>query len=509
MKNTHKIAGAVATVTVFGAFTRLISFLFKIYLSRALGAEALGLYQIALSVFFLFASLSSSGVPLVLSRKTAEYTALGKKGVFSMFTSALIFCTSISVVIALTLSLLGTKIEFLFSNPLACPLFLIMIPALVSTAVECVIRGWFWGDRQFTVFSATETIEETVRILFSVLFLCGVVGALSGVYAITWAFMISDLTVAVILFVIFFARGGKITRPSDIKEILFPSLPVTAMRVCSSLIGTLIAFMLPLRLVTFGMSGSEATASYGRIAGMANPLLFAPNAVIGSLGVVLIPEMSARMAKKDFAGLNKQLTLGINFSCVVCGFFIVAYCALGKEITLLLYNDTVSGEYLQAAAVAMIPSALTQMTQSALNSIGKEYNAFVNYLCGNIIMLSFIYFLPKFIGIYSVAAASFVCTTIIAIMNTVSLKHTTSLDASFVSYAFLSVLIAVPCAFLGEWLNSVLALWIGKYSAIPSAIVACAAYCVVCLVLNVLNVRGIVLQRFGLLKHRQRRNVLP
>ena len=58
MKKAKKVVGAVATVTVFGVFTRLIGFLFKIYLSRVLGAEALGVYQIALSVFFLFSSLS-------------------------------------------------------------------------------------------------------------------------------------------------------------------------------------------------------------------------------------------------------------------------------------------------------------------------------------------------------------------------------------------------------------------------------------------------------------------
>ncbi len=57
VKKSKKIVGAVATVAVFEVFTRLIGFLFKIYLSRALGAEALGLYQIALSVFFLFSSL--------------------------------------------------------------------------------------------------------------------------------------------------------------------------------------------------------------------------------------------------------------------------------------------------------------------------------------------------------------------------------------------------------------------------------------------------------------------
>ena len=147
MKKTKKVIGAVATVTVFGVFTRFIGFLFKIYLSRALGAEALGIYQIALSVFFLFASLSSSGVPLLLSRKTAENNALGENKTFSLFTSALVICTVSSLTLFGLLTLFQSRLTFLFSDVAAHPVFLIMIPALVSSSVYCVIRGWLWGEK--------------------------------------------------------------------------------------------------------------------------------------------------------------------------------------------------------------------------------------------------------------------------------------------------------------------------------------------------------------------------
>ncbi len=496
MKKARKVAGAVATVTVFGVFTRLIGFLFKIYLSRSLGAEALGLYQIALSVFFLFSALSSSGVPLLLSRKTAENNALNENRSFSLFTSALVICLVSSLTLALVLMLAQKHMTFLFSDVAAHPIFLIMLPALVSTSVYCVVRGWLWGEKYFTSFSATETVEESLRILFGVFFLSGIIGSLGGVYAIAWAFTVSDILVAIILFIIFFAKGGRLSRPSQIKEILVPSLPITAMRVCSGLIGTLIAFLLPLRLISAGMTAAEATASYGRIAGMATPLLNAPNAVIGSLCIVLIPELSASMVKNDFDKLNKQISLGINFSFLISGLFIVVYSALGKEITSLLYADSVSGMYLQVATYAMLPVCLSQITQSALNSIGKEYNAFVNYLCGNIVMLSIIYFLPSLLGIYSVAAASFICTSVISVLNVVRLHKTTGLGVDFLKYSLLVLIFTVPCSLLSEWLNSLLSSSLKSFSFIPSALVGVISYCLLCAVTNVLDVRGVVLGRF-------------
>ena len=63
-------------VTGFSVATRLLSFLFKIWMSRTLGAEAVGLYQIAFSVLVLLFSFTA-GAPTVLSRKVAECAARG------------------------------------------------------------------------------------------------------------------------------------------------------------------------------------------------------------------------------------------------------------------------------------------------------------------------------------------------------------------------------------------------------------------------------------------------
>ena len=433
---------------------------------------------------------------MILSRKTAEELALGGNKTFSLFTTALLLCGTAAITEAGILILLGDKLTFLFSDEAAHPVFLIMIPALVSTAVYCVVRGWLWGSKNFVAFSATETVEEALRILFSVFLLSGVFGSLSGVDAIAWAFTITDILVAILLFVLFFAKGGKIEKPSDLRKILLPSLPITAMRISASLIGTLIAFLLPLRLITFGMSGAEATASYGRIAGMANPLLNAPNAAIGSLCIVLIPELSASRVKNDYDRLNKHISLGIRFSFLVSGLFIVLYSSLGKEITTLLYSDSISGEYMQVATFCMLPTCLSQLTQSALNSIGKEYNAFVNYLVGNLFMLSVIYILPKLIGIYSVAAATFLCTLVISVLNLVSLHKATKIGSDFLKYALLVLLFTIPCHFLCEWTCSLLTPFLDKFAFLPAAFIGLCAYAALCVIANVLDIRGILLSRF-------------
>lgn len=434
MKKVAKQAGAVATVTLFGVFTRLIAFLFKIYLSRVLGAEALGLYQIALSVFLLFASLSSTGIPMVVGRRVAEADALGKKDDLSFFTTALIYSFSLSFFIVMILILCGQNLSFLFSEPLACPLFLIMVPALLSTSVYCVVRGWFWGKKLFTAFSFTETLEETLRILFSAFFLSGAIGAVSGATAIAYAFTVSDIIVGVTLLALFFIKGGSLKKPAPLKEVLAPSMPITAMRVLAGAFATLVAMILPARLISSGFTPTEATEAFGRITGMANPLLFVPTTITGSIAVVLLPDVSALAVKKEYRTLNNRIDLGVNFSVLLCGLFMSIYFTLGEEITGFLYDDTLSGKYLSVAAISMLPMCLSQMTQSVLNSIGKEKQTFLTYLAGNIVMLVLIVILPRYIGVYAVAVASVASFGIDGIANSILLHQATGWGKNSVKY---------------------------------------------------------------------------
>ena len=61
----NKTAKSFGIVTGFSIATRLVSFIFKLWMSRALGAEVVGLYQIALSVLLMLFTITA-GAPTVL-----------------------------------------------------------------------------------------------------------------------------------------------------------------------------------------------------------------------------------------------------------------------------------------------------------------------------------------------------------------------------------------------------------------------------------------------------------
>jgi stage V sporulation protein B len=487
----------VAVVTIFSIVTRSLAFIFKIYLSRVLGAEAMGLYQMSLSLFYLFVALSSSGLVTVLSRRVAETKALDPKNTgYALLSSSLVIGLVLTIIIVIILLLCRPYISIFFPDQRAVPIFMIMLPALITTCIYGLIRSWFWGNKDFTAFSITELLEEVLRIGFSVLFVSGIVCGIYGENGIALAFSAADFGVALILTALFFLKGGRLKKPLDFKPLIKPAATLSTMRAFASIIGTIFTIMLPLRLVAGGFSISDATASYGRIAGMANPLLFAPNAIISSLALVLIPEMSASGIKRDNASVNRHIDAGISFAIIVSGVFLVVFASFGEELTLLLFNDSESGEYLRVAAWLLLIMPIHQISSSALNSIGMEKESFISYLISASAMLIIIYFLTPIIGIYAAVIANFVTLILCTIGNLFFLNKRLALSFRFIKPLAFIAGFSFPCILLGKNIHSLLQSISGIFALLAGISSVAILYCVLLSVTELINVKGFLRLRY-------------
>ncbi|MDE6613941.1 MAG: oligosaccharide flippase family protein, partial [Clostridia bacterium] len=279
----RKLFKAFATVTIISVITRLLSFVFKIYLSRKLGAEILGLYQICMSVFMLFACICSSGLPVTLSRITAESDTVGNnKRQFGAVATCLLAGVLITLTIISAILIFPQILNFVFADERCRKIFIIMLPMLLTTCIYAILRGWFWGKKYFGIFSITELVDEILKIIFEVILLEGAILAIQKEYAYAIAMLASDLIVIAIIIVMYFVKKGKISKPTQAKEIAKSATPLTVTRIFGSLMSTFISLILPALLVSkFNLTQSEATAEFGRASGMVMPLIFTPTSIIG------------------------------------------------------------------------------------------------------------------------------------------------------------------------------------------------------------------------------------
>ncbi len=418
----NKTAKSFTIVTGFSIVTRFISFLFKVWMSRALGAEVVGLYQIALSVVLMLLTITS-GAPTVLSRKIAELGATGDlKKQNSLTTASLILGLVVSAVLCGVLYACKSKLGFLFADERCLPLFLIMLPTVITSTLYASFRSWFWGRKNFLAFSSTELLDEIVKIILAVVFATGIVSAITNAEGIAIALMLADCVCVLVLALIFFVSGGRFAKPHGFKELVSRTIPLSATRMITSLTASLTALVIPQMLAQNGMSTALATAEYGRVAGMAFPLIMAPITLVASLSVVLIPDVAELKAKGEMQTVRKKLSSAINFAVLVSSLFFVLYLPLGRHLGVLLFGDEKAGEFVSYCSLLLYPISIAQATTPMLNSLGKEKHTFFISLFGALLIVPCTFFLPKYIGAYAMAVGSGACFLLVSICNLALLK---------------------------------------------------------------------------------------
>lgn len=392
-------------IMAFSIATRLLSFFFKIYLSRRVGAEVLGLVQMAASVFGLFCTIAGSGIPLMLSRKTAELTALKsrEKELHGVMTGAMALSLGITLFLIGGAVIFRNKLTFVFSDGRCVKLFYLILPALVSTVMYQLLRGYFMGKARYFDYSVTELLEEVIKIVACLTFLSNAFITLSDSVAITVAFTVTDYTVMAVLLVLYFIKGGRFARPKGVKELVKSGLPVTGMRVAAGLLTSFIAIALPAALVRNGSTPGEAAAEYGRAVGMAFSLLFAPLSLTGALCVVLLPEAAALAATGKWEDLRQRVNKSILFVFLITVLFYAIFFVLGEHYGELLFKDAKAGRFVAFSAGMVIPAALSGLINTTLNSLGEEKKVFFSFLVSSVLLVLSVLFLPRFIGIYALS----------------------------------------------------------------------------------------------------------
>ena len=74
------ILAGTLLLTATGLFSQVVGFLYRMALSRLIGAETMGLYQLVMPVYSMLMSLTAVGLTVAVSTLSARHHALGDSG---------------------------------------------------------------------------------------------------------------------------------------------------------------------------------------------------------------------------------------------------------------------------------------------------------------------------------------------------------------------------------------------------------------------------------------------
>ena len=499
----------VALVTVFSISEKFLGFLYRIYLSRTIGAEGIGLYQVALSVFALLLTLCCSGVPITVSRLMTKYRAENREDKVQKVISAGLLFTVLVVLPILAVFFIWTdKFEFLFADKRCISIFLVVLPGLIFTSIYSVLRGVFWGDKDFLPYSIIELLEEICMIVVGIILINSATDVYQGAFRAGIAVLCSYVFSFILAFIVFFIRKHKFKNPkSEFKPLLLSSVPITAMRSANSLTSSLVSIILPIMLVQAGLSINNAMSSFGALMGQALPLLYIPTTLIGSFILVLVPEISENFYKKNYFYLKRDIEKSIKFTALLTCVFAPIFLVCGNEIGVLVFSSHECGTHLTACAFLMFFMSLSSITTSMLNSIGLENKTLFYYIIGGLLMLISICVLPNILGIYSLVVGFFALYGLTTILNLKLINKNCVQKPKYKSFLLYSLILILPTALFGIIIKKLILPLLGSFlTLIVSSGLMVIFYILLCVGFNLVSTEFIV-QKFAFKFKRKKQNL--
>lgn len=452
MKVVKSVFKTVSMITFFTIITRVLGFVFRVFLSRKLGAEGIGIYQIASAIIGVFMTLVASGLPLTTAKMVAKLeTDKNRQKKDVVTTSSCVIAILVGIVSSVIL-ILGKNVLFhIIKSELATNIVLIMCPAVIFSAVYAVFRGALWGQNSFFWVSFTEFLEQVIRIVLTFLVIGRMTDMTSSIKAVAHTFSLTCLLSAILVIVVYLISGGRIRfKKQGYKEIIKRSAPITAVRLASSFVQPVTALIIPFLLGLIGYSSSQAIAIYGVVMGMTFPILFAPLSIVGSLSMVLIPKISVLQAKNEYNVIANSIKKSIEFSLFLGVVFVPLFLACGDMIGVVLYDNLRAGVFLQLSSVCIIPLVVNNITNSILNALNLEVKSFANYLWGVLVLLVSLG-LTFVVREYAIVVAYMLSITVTACLNVRTLnKKVAGLKLNILPLLLKYALAILPASILGH-----------------------------------------------------------
>lgn len=497
IKNLFK---SVFVITLFSLILRALGFVMRIIISRELGAEALGVYQISQSFFYVLVTVVASGLPATISHLSARYKVTEDKNAEGSAVAA-------SLIIGIIVSILLEILLLCFKNVIinattkeSWTIILCLSPSILITAIYGSFRGALWGRQKHIQNCFAEIGEQGTRLLLFLILLTTAPSPIIGAIRASVCYTLS-CAVSMLLVIFFYFKGGsKLKSPKNsFKKVLKSSLPITLLHLISSLLQPIISIIVPYELQCAGYTESQAIGLFGIITGMTLPLLTLPDTLIGSYSTALMPEISKSIVIKDKKELENQIKTAITFTLFISFCFVPVYIGAGQNIGSFLFNNTTSGYLLARSSFVMVPMGLNNITQGILNSLDMESKSFKNYILGSIFMIFSIIFLPRYLGVNALIIGLGLSITISSIFNIRMIEKYLETNNLIIKPLFFMTIFAIPSSMFGHFVGGVFNCLVPQFfNLVFSCSASLLCFVLLCIIFNVINISAVInsLKRF-------------
>lgn len=399
MENKDSILKGTALLTGAGIIVKLLGAAYRIPLSRLIGSEGIGLYQMAYPVYLIFLSLSTAGLPIAISKIIAEQSARGnREGIGKTFTAALI--------ILIIMGLCGSMIMFwaapwfaerVVADSRAVYAIRALAPAIFLMSLIAAYRGFFQGQQIMAPSAVSQIIEQFVRVAVALILVCLLLKSGIEYAAAGAAFGASAGGGAGLSFLMFkqwqlkrgafFHHWGKNGESlfGIMKRLIRFALPISVAVILMPLLQTIDSLIVPAKLQSIGYTVGQATSMLG-ILGNAWAVMYLPMVVTSAIAANLVPAVAASNIKEVGREQALKIETGLRMAYLYLIPVAIFLYLFGKTVYQIIYN-TSGIEILSWLAPAVFFLGLEQVSAGILQGLGKPKIPLVNFAAGAVLKI--------------------------------------------------------------------------------------------------------------------------
>ena len=425
--------------------TQLMDFGYRVLLSRMMGAEAMGIYHLVLSVYSVMTSVCLTGLSTASARLSAQYAATGRRELISSLIKRLFFifaALSLSVCILL---LLGDRFisGVVLNEDRTRSGIVFLVPVILLTGVENILKNHFIGVGNVMPEALCETVEMAVRAIAAVLLLYFVrpSSAETAVACVICAMAVSEVFSSCAMLVIFkrSMRGSKAKKfRGELmgRSIASIAVPVAFTSFASNLLSSANNVLVPARLMLGGMDKAEAMSAMGEFFGMTLPMVALPAILIDGLLGILMPTISDHMARGDINAVRRKASKAFLAVIIYIVPALTIMIPLFPDFAKVLYSNYGEYRYIFLLCIWMAVCSVRSVSSVVLTGIGKQGIGALTFIAGSLVQLVFTWSLTAIpgVGMTGVAVGMIVSAVITLAFNLYFIHRFAGLKIMFCSW---------------------------------------------------------------------------
>lgn len=419
MRNRSSLINFIV-LTATALLLRVIGIYLSALLSRHIGAEGLGLYQLIFSVYIFASALSSSGFSQAVSRMAAEAVESGKPGHLPAIvrqSCALGVAISAVVAAALIASSEPVAARFLGDGRAAQPLR-IMAASLPFVAVSACLRGYFVGLRQAPKSAGASLFEQLFRLAVTIVLLRAAAphGIGRACNAVVLASTLAEAASFLFAYALYRRDRKKRRAPSSpapprmLGRIAAIALPMATSATLRTGLRTAESLLIPAGLRRSGLHSGTALTQYGVLSGMVMPVLFFPASLLMAVSMLMVPEVARAAAAGSRRRVDAIASRAVQVTLLMSLLVAAVFAVFSEELTMALYGNRAAGRVLRMLSPLVPLLYLDHVVDAMLIGMNEQMKTLQYNTADSALRLAMIVTLTPLMGMNGYIATLFVST---------------------------------------------------------------------------------------------------